>query len=104
MELKKEKVIGMDNKSNILLENRKKLIVSGAYEILGFTEDNILLNTSLGKLEVVGMNLKVCRLDLEKGEVSITGMIFSLNYNENIKTKKFTRNILSKFIGKKKWF
>ncbi len=76
-------------KSNLSLENRKKLTLTGVVEVINFDDETILLNTSLGRLAIKGEGLKVDKLDVQNGEVIITGMISSLIYsNKGMKKNK----------------
>lgn len=76
-------------KSNVFLENRKKLTLTGVIEVINFDEEAISLNTSLGKLAIKGEGLKVDKLDVQNGEVIIIGIISSLAYsNKGIKKEK----------------
>ncbi|WP_090015346.1 sporulation protein YabP [Clostridium sp. DSM 8431] len=77
-----EKDMDEIKKSNLSLENRKKLTLTGVIEIINFDEETILLNTSLGKITVKGEGLKVDKLDVQNGEVIIAGMISSLVYSK----------------------
>lgn len=52
---------------NIILENREKLSVTGVIDILTFDEDEIMLETENGILEISGSGLKVEQLSSETG-------------------------------------
>ena len=75
--------------SNLSLENRKKLSLSGVEEIVSFQDEKISLNTILGNLIIRGSNLKMSKLDVQSGEVIISGVISSMIYSEkNVKVTK----------------
>lgn len=76
MEAKKE-----DKKSNLVLENRKKLSVIGVEEVVSFNDEIIVLNTNLGNLTIKGSGLKMNKLDVQNGDMMITGTINSLAYS-----------------------
>ena len=81
------------NKHKIIVERREKLFVTGILEVMRFDEEEIVAETDLGILIVKGDNLHVNALNLEKGELEITGKVNGLNYaEERIQTK----NILEK--------
>lgn len=105
MEYKKESEKDITKKSNILLENRKKISINGVFEVLSFDEECVVLNTVLKKLEIVGNNLKISKLDLKNGEVSIMGNINECKYLDDKKAKgekKNKLNIVKKMLGKDK--
>ena len=57
----------------LVLENRKKSMISGVQDVQSFHEQEILLLTEEGKLQIKGEGLHVKRLNLEKGEADIEG-------------------------------
>ena len=67
---------------NLILENRKRLSVSGVEEVAGFDETYIRMHTTLGELIIHGENLHVEILSVETGETVITGYISELVYEE----------------------
>lgn len=94
MESKRE-VNVEEKKSNLTLQNRKKLQISGVQEVISFNEEEIILSTSLGGLNIKGQNLKMNKLDVNNGELNITGTINSCIYRSNQKPEK-KDTILSK--------
>ena len=88
----------MENgQSQIHLENRKTLKLSGIREILSFQEKAAEFLTTLGPLQVTGDGMHMEKLDLETGEVTLSGRIDSLYYpEEETKPKK---GFLSRFIS-----
>ena len=66
---------------NIILEDRKKLRVSGVKDIDSFSETKVVLNTSLGELVIKGEDLHIIMLETETGNFSLTGSVNSLVYN-----------------------
>lgn len=79
MEAKKE-VVDI-NKSNLSLENREKLVLSGVVEVIAFDEMIIQLDTKLGKLTIKGEGLKMNKLDVQYGDVVILGQVNSIIYS-----------------------
>ena len=66
----------------ILLTNRKNGSFTGILDVLSFDINEILLETEQGMLHLKGKDLHVNRLNLEKGEVDIEGMIESFSYSQ----------------------
>lgn len=73
---------------NIILESREKLNVSGVVDILTFDEEEIILDTVLGVLEIHGSNLKVEKLSTDTGEILAKGKIDELLYAKETTVKK----------------
>lgn len=66
----------------VTLEEREKLTLTGATEVLRFDEEMTQLNTSQGVVIVQGRGLKLKTLSLEGGVVSITGHVSAIVYEE----------------------
>ena len=68
---------------NIVIENRKKLSVSGVKDVLSFDDQVVIVETELGLLNIKGNNLKINKLSIDTSEIKIEGHINSLGYSEN---------------------
>lgn len=84
-----------DKKSLLSLENRKRLILTGVIEVVSFNEEQIILNTNLGTLNIKGGGLKMNKLDVQNGDVIIIGTINSCMYT-NSEPKKQKQSLMSK--------
>ena len=79
---------------NMILEDRKRLVVSGVTDVDSFDENVVIVYTNLGGLTVKGGDLHINALNVDTGELTIEGEIFSLVYNDNVKTKgSFFKNL-----------
>ncbi|MGK0468994.1 sporulation protein YabP [Clostridium sp.] len=94
MESKKEMKIE-DKKSSLMLENRNKLNISGIIEVINFNENQILLNTNVGTMIIKGQDLKMNKLDVQNGDVVITGKVDSFVYTSD-KSKAKKDSIISR--------
>lgn len=68
----------------LTLTSRQTLALSGVTDVSAFDENTIAMDTSLGTLTVRGENLHVEKLTLDQGELTVTGEIQSLEYDDNI--------------------
>lgn len=84
-----------DSKCNLILENRKRLTLSGVIEVISFDEQKIDLTTRLGNLTIKGEGLKMNKLDVQNGDVIIVGDIASVVYNGRV-SKKSNESIISR--------
>lgn len=75
----------------LTLDERKKLTLTGATEVLRFDEEMAQLNTSQGMVIVQGRDLKLKTLSLDGGTVAITGHICALIYEEPRQRRGFGR-------------
>ena len=67
---------------NLTLNERKKLALTGATEVVSFDETAVVLNTSLGTMLIQGRELKLKTLSLDGGQVAVDGVVTALNYEE----------------------
>ncbi len=79
---------------NVIMENRKKLTLSGVTDVDSFDERCIILYTQLGELVIKGRDLHINSMSVETGDMTIDGEIWSLNYGD--KDKKSTASFLGK--------
>ena len=66
----------------LTLNDRKKLTLNGAAEVLSFDENAVILKTDLGTLTVQGQQLHLKTLSPENGQVSIDGQISALIFED----------------------
>ncbi len=75
---------------SVLLEKRSRLFLTGILEIKSFRESSAEFDTCMGLLQITGEEMHMERLDLEQGEVALTGNIISLYYPEENKERPRT--------------
>ncbi len=64
------------------LVERKQLTMTGVTEVISFDDATVVLQTSLGTLVVQGQELQLKNLSLEGGQVSVSGTVSALIYEE----------------------
>lgn len=89
-----EKTINKTHK--VALCNRRNGTFTGILDVLSFDISEILLETELGMLHIKGKDLHVNRLNLEKGEVDIEGLVESLSYSSVPTSMKNKESIVAK--------
>lgn len=67
---------------NVIIEDRERISVSGVEEVDSFDEKQIILRTSKGNLILRGTGLHIDKLSLDTGEMSVTGILTDLGYEE----------------------
>lgn len=67
----------------LILENRKDLSLSGVLDVDSFDDQAVVAYTDIGELTVRGNDLHIGKLNLETGELSLTGEIVSMTYTNN---------------------
>lgn len=83
------------NNHNLILDNRKKLTLTGVRDVSGFNEETVSVATDLGGLIVKGSALHISQLNLDTGEVEIEGNINSLQYTQSRQNKSVLQRIFS---------
>lgn len=87
-----------ENKSSnfhsVIMEQCKKINMSGIKEVKGFEEDTILLDTEEGLLTVKGENLIINDFSATSGELSMEGDIYALAYTPDSKNKSILKRLL----------
>ena len=69
----------------LTLQDRHRMTLSGIRDVVNFDETQVILNTGLGTLIIKGSELHVDQLSLESGDVSLTGKIDVLEYDDEIR-------------------
>lgn len=64
------------------LVERQQLTMTGVTEVVSFDDTTVVLQTSLGTLVVQGQELQLKNLSLEGGQVSVSGTVSALIYEE----------------------
>ena len=65
----------------VILEDRKRLSLTGVEDVDCFNEQLVVLRTPLGTLTVAGAGLNISQLSLETGRVEIEGEVDALEYS-----------------------
>ena len=65
---------------NIIIEDRKKLTLSGVKDVISFDDETLLLETALGRLTVKGAGLHIVNFDTASGDLFAEGKIYAAVY------------------------
>ena len=68
---------------NIILKDRRRLMISGVRHVESFNEECIVLDTELGILVVRGVGMHINKLNVETSELDVEGDIGSCEYLDN---------------------
>ena len=66
----------------VRIEDGKYLYMNTVTHIVAFTDNEVVLSTSSGRLLIEGNDLKIESLDKNRGEITITGKIESVSLSE----------------------
>lgn len=72
----------------VVLTEREEITIDGVANLGSFDDREVLMETELGMLVIRGEGLNIKHLNLEKGNVVIEGMVNSLVYDDETKSKR----------------
>lgn len=70
----------------VVLKAREQATISGVLHVASFDEHEIVLDTNLGALTILGHELQIKQLDLALGTFWVEGLIDSLGYASDRKS------------------
>jgi len=79
----------------LTLEGRTRAKLSGVMAVNCFNEQEIVLETSEGEIALLGSSLHIGQLNLEEGQLDVTGEIAGIEYNGPVR-KKEKRGLLGR--------
>ena len=84
----------MSENSNhqVIIDNRKSLMMQGVLKVENFDTEKIELETTLGGMLISGEDLHVEQLQLEEHQLVVRGQINSVAYVESNASRKQKRN------------
>ena len=66
----------------VILENRKKLTLTGIRDVLSFDDEIVVVESELGLLNIKGTDLRVNKISVETGDVIVDGTIRAIEYSD----------------------
>lgn len=82
-----------DKTHNVIMENRKKAVMTGVKDIENYNDTGMIIITESGGLKIKGRGLELVRISTETGDLEVTGEIVSLHYSDAERTPN---NFISK--------
>lgn len=79
---------------NVILEQRKRLNMSGVKEVKTFDEETVVLDTVSGMLTIKGENLSIGSFSATSGELVAEGRMIALVYSDTDRDKGMLRRLL----------
>ena len=75
----------------LLLENRTHAKLTGVTAVSCFNDREIVLETDEGEVALLGEQLHIEQLDLDDGELDVTGDVVGVEYSEKEKKREKRR-------------
>lgn len=70
------------------IDNRERIEITGVTKVDTFNEDDVVLHTVMGVINIKGKDMKVNKLNVDTGDMLIEGTIHSMQYLSKDKEKK----------------
>jgi len=74
----------------ITLENRNLFSMTGITDVESSGESSVKLNTTAGKLIINGSNLNISKINVDTGELAMSGTIDKIEYKSASSKKKLS--------------
>lgn len=88
----KKMEVNVEKPSRLILENRRDLTLTGITKVVSINENSAFVLVNGTKLNIVGSNMSIEKLDVNDGVLNITGSINEIRYSgKNVKTSFFKR-------------
>ncbi len=65
---------------SVIIENRKKLNISGVKDVISFDDETLLLDTALGRMTVKGDGLHIISFNTDNGTLTAEGRVHAAVY------------------------
>lgn len=77
------------------IDNRERIEITGVTRVDTFNDDNVILHTIMGVINIKGKDMKVNKLNVDTGDMLIEGRINSMQYlsKDNEKKGSFIKNL-----------
>lgn len=84
----------LSHSHSVIMEQCKKINMSGVKEVKGFDEETVLLDTEEGLLTVKGENLIINDFSATTGELSMEGNVYAMAYTPDSKNRNILKRLL----------
>ncbi len=80
----------------VTMRNRKRMDLTSVKSIDRFDQEEFIVRTSQGLLQIRGEELRIVHLDVDKGLLTLEGTVGTIQYDEE---ETGSRNFLHKLFG-----
>lgn len=80
----------------VTLNNRETLEIDGVINVERFTDEDILLETQMGMLNIKGEKMFIKQLNLDGGLIMIEGLVKALAYSEGVSSKQKAKGLINR--------
>ncbi len=74
-----------NQKHSLSMTDCRELSVTGVTDVINFDETSVILSTVCGVMSIDGQELHILNLNVDTGEVTVTGVIGGIIYPQSVK-------------------
>ena len=78
----------------LTLKNRERFTAELVENVESFSDEQVVMNTKLGGLDIRGKNLKLYDFSVEKGNIIVEGMVDSISFVSVREKRSFLKGLL----------
>lgn len=82
--------------NTIIIDDRERVNITGVQDVDSFNEEEVVLVTDIGFLNLTGQDLHITKLNLDDGELIVEGYIYGLQYSDHDAGKNKASGIFSR--------
>ena len=75
-----EKTQNTTSGHKLIMDARKEARITGVEKVISFEPDLVFLITEAGKMKITGKDMHMTNLDIEKGQLDLTGKVDCICY------------------------
>ena len=83
------------SRHSLQIDRRENITVTGVIDVISFDEESVIAETEMGIIVIKGANLHVKRINLENGELLVSGEVDGLSY-ENASGGKRAKSLMGR--------
>ncbi|MEG0798835.1 MAG: sporulation protein YabP [Bacilli bacterium] len=92
-----DKTKELENFNHVVqIKERKNVLITGVKKVESFDEHEFFLETVMGHLLIKGNGLEMVKLDTFQGQLTLNGVVNSMNYLEDNGKKVKSESLVSK--------
>lgn len=81
---------------HMLIRDRKSMEISGIKKLESLNSEEFVLETSLGYMTISGQDLEMTNLNIDRGEIAISGYVTKIEYFDHQEEKTTQKGFLNK--------
>ncbi|MBR2942891.1 MAG: sporulation protein YabP [Clostridia bacterium] len=80
--MEQETMISTQRQHTLMMEGRSRARLAGVTAVSCFNDQEVVLETSAGEVALLGEKLHIEQLNLEEGQLDVTGEIAAIEYSD----------------------